>query len=280
MHSQKWTLSIQSILGDPTCDSRWIDFLKKARLHKNIKQLRAFTNAVLLHKIDNRELLTSGITLLNISTSLKDRESYSRLYGIDRYDQTLSNIISICKANKELNNPVDIKILLRMDKPFADFYHSEPYLALTKYISSKAFSVLEEYDDYNGLVTAEDLPKGTKFIGSRSPNKDQPCYALYRTLQVLYDGTIQPCICRINRELWAGNIMEYNTIEDAWKNERFEKLRNDWWNKRIPDFCEACSHYLPMSSLIKAYKNERLRNKTFNYARRRLSKIKRVIAPH
>ena len=68
------------------------------------------------------------------------------------------------------------------------------------------------------------------------------------------DGTIQACTCRVDKSLWTRNIMEFTTLEDAWKNDKLEKIRMDWKNKGVlPKACTFCTHYAPYTQLSGYY---------------------------
>ena len=73
---------------------------------------------------------------------------------------------------------------------------------------------------------------------------------LYRKLQVLIDGTIQGCSCRVEPELWGNNIKKYSNLKDAWRDEKIEKIRNDWFKGKLKKCCRECSHYLPYTKLF------------------------------
>ena len=81
--------------------------------------------------------------------------------------------------------------------------------------------------------------------------KNTPCYALYRKLQILVDGTIQGCSCRIEPELWGGNIKNYKTLHEAWNDKKIEEIRNNWFSGKLKKCCTQCSHYEPYTNLTK-----------------------------
>ncbi len=273
--NKKHTVSIHAISGDPTCHDNFALFLRLARQNKNIGTLRAITNGVLLNKFILKSLLTN-ISVLDISTSLVDRESYYRLYGVDKYVQVLDNIRNVCTANSSINNPADIHLLLRIDKPFSKFFESPLYSELKDKVTS--IKTLDRYDSFDGVVKKEDLPKGSDFVGKRAIDQKVSCSAFYRSLQILHDGTIQLCTCRIKPELQANNIVTYKSIEAAWKNEKFEKLRDNWQNGKIPECCVECTHYHPATNLIPAYKNQLFTPRVIRKVKRTVKYLPRKIA--
>lgn len=243
--------SLTPILGEASADPKWLELVKEAVSYPNIDSVSCFTNAILLDRFGYNEILTSGLHTINISTALGSREQYKRLYGKDKYETVLNNIIGMLKENNRLGNPVLIRLFLRIDKPFSNFTDSDVYRQLCDLIDADNFLTLDDaWDDFRGLISQDEIPKGHQFSPPIT-DKSKPCYALYRKLEVLTDGKIQACSCRVEPELWCGNIMDYDTIEEAWRNPELENLRASWHDGKIPDCCQACSHYEPYTNLIR-----------------------------
>jgi len=241
--------SIEPILGEISVHPEWIDLIKEARRYPNITDVSSYSNGILLHRFGFEEILTSGLTVLNISSCLSNREAYQRLYGFDKFDQVVANIIGLLKTNMKLGYPVDIHLMARIDKPHSDFFESDLYAELIRYIQPRKIFVEEEHwDDYRGIISKEGLPIGHTFRPTLE--KSRPCYALFRKLQVMIDGTIQACACRVEPELWGGSILDYETLGEAWSSNRLEEIRNDWFEGDLPNCCKTCSHYQPYTDLI------------------------------
>jgi len=245
--------SLSPILGEVSAHPDWLNLVKNIKKYKNIKTTSCFTNATLLHRHGFKEILLSGLDTMTISTALGNKEQYRRLYGIDMYEQVKSNIINILKKNNELNNPVEIYLALRIDKPYKKFFSSVVYKKIKSLIKPQNISILESWDDFRGIIKQEGLPKGHIFkkLKFNEERKSIPCYALYRKLQILTDGTIQGCSCRIEPELWGGNIKNYNNLHDAWNDKQIESIRNDWFKGKLKECCKQCSHYQPYTEIFR-----------------------------
>ena len=242
-------LSFGAILGEPTADKRWLTLIKRAREFNNINGVTLYTNAILMDNFGYDNIIKSGITVLNISTSIGNTDTYKRIYGTNDYNRVVNNIIGLLESNKMHGNAINISLLLRVDKPYDALYSSNDYKKIAKLIGDKKISILEKWDNYRGSVTVSHLPYGHK-LNKNTEEKKLPCYALYRKLQILYDGTIQGCSCRIEPELFCGNIKEYNTIEQAYRDPKLESIRNNWMDGDVPGCCQECTHYIPYTSLI------------------------------
>jgi len=242
--------SISPILGEVSADKRWLDFVREARSFPNITGVSCYTNGILLDRFGAEAILTSGLTNLALSTALGSSEQYIRLYGVDKYDRVVTNIFDLLETNARLGEPVSIHIELRIDKPFSTFYESEIYARLKTYLDDEDIRILDDgWDDFRGVISQSSLPKGHRLLDNVK-DKSVPCYALYRKLQVMIDGTLQACSCRVEPELWGGNILQYDTLADAWRDPAIEKLRTDWHAGHLSKCCQECTHYHPYTSLI------------------------------
>ena len=242
--------SLSPILGEITVDPRWLELVRHISSYDNITGVSCFTNAILLHRFDSEDILTSGLTQMTISTNLSSKERYQDLYGVDKYEIVLSNILNLLSKNQALGCPVQISLALRLDKPYEEFFKTEVYKSLLDLLPANSISILDDYwDDFKGLVEQRDLPSGQQFK-RQVAQPGVPCYALYRKLQVLVDGTIQGCSCRVEPELWTENILDHKSLGTAWKNQGLEKLRQNWLDGVIPSCCKTCSHYMPFTNLL------------------------------
>ena len=247
-------LSISPNLGEVSINSRWIDMIKKAKLTKGINNISSFSNAINFHRIGINKIIESGITNLEISTSLVDRESYKRLYGRDKYDQVLKNILDLLSENKRRGFPIDIYINLRVDLPIENFTKSKVYKDLTKYIEKNKISYLTDYDTWGGVINKNDIPIGAKLLSVKNNRGKPPCLQLYKTLYVNIDGTIQACKCIPHESLNTENILDHNSLHSAWRNKKYNKIRNNWENKNLlQEACVTCTHYMPYTKLISYY---------------------------
>ena len=247
-------MSITPTLGEVTVSKNWLDLVREVKQSKGVRYTSSYTNAINLHRFGSQAIIDSGLDVLEISTSLVDRESYKRIYGRDKYDQVLANITDLISLNKDLGYPMDIYLNLRIDLPEEVFFKSEVYKTLVKYMDKRKISFLKKYDNYGGVILPKDLPKGATMVSREINLGKPPCYQLYRQLMVNVDGTIQACTCRTDESLMTRNILEYSTLEAAWKNDKLEKIRNDWEKGVLPNACVTCTHYGSYKKIYNYYK--------------------------
>jgi radical SAM protein with 4Fe4S-binding SPASM domain len=66
-------------------------------------------------------------------------------------------------------------------------------------------------------------------------------------MQILMNGDIAVCSCRVSPELVTDNIFNHKDLMDYWRGGKIKKFREDWLNGKIPGICRGCNHYLPVS---------------------------------
>jgi|SaaInlStandDraft_3_1057020.scaffolds.fasta_scaffold25829_2 radical SAM protein with 4Fe4S-binding SPASM domain len=251
-------LSISPNFGEVSINRKWIDMIVKAKSINGINNISSFTNAINLHTIGIDRIVDSGISNIEISTSLVDRESYKRLYGRDKYDQVLKNILDLLSANKSKGSPIDIYINLRIDLPQENFEKSEAYKKIIKYIDKRKISYLTKYDTWGGVIKKDSIPKGATFISVKNNKGKPPCLQLYKTLYVKMDGTIQACKCVTHESLNTRNILDYSSIQSAWRNDKYDQIRKNWEEHDVlPEACITCTHYMKYTNLISYYSKKK-----------------------
>jgi len=249
-------ITLGSSHGDVLTCKSLLYIIKKITAIRNISGVSFYTNAVLLHKFNIEELIDLNITTINISTAIGSSEQFKRLFGTDCYDKTFNNIVELISCNNSKKNKVDINILLRVDKPFEKVKETDDYKTIEKYVGADKIEFSEDWDDWNGIITLDQLPIGHSFESGR-PVGIVPCYALYRKLEILIDGYVNTCTCRLSKELNVGNIFEAKTISEIWEGDELRSLRENWLSGNTPKICITCSHYIPATVLYKGIKRKR-----------------------
>lgn len=243
-----------STLGDPFTDKNLLEKIKLVKSYPSIGGITIYTNLIGLDNFNIRDFVRSGITGMAISATIGDSNMYKKLYGVDKYDKVVDNIINVLRVNEEFNRPIRIKLLIRIDHDFLPQLEAKKeFKEIRKYLSWNQIRVLsrKEWDDYNKVIKISNLPKGGRFV-KNIKNKKAPCAALYRKLQILQNGDISVCACRISPELVIDNIFNYTSLYDHWRGEKRESFRKRWLAGDIPSTCKGCTHYQPYTDIIKS----------------------------
>lgn len=235
-------LKFTPIVGDPLVDLKFIDKIKMAKETGVINYLYTYTNLIGLGNFKVEELIQSGIDKIDISTCLGGKEMYKRLYGVDQYENVMHNLRELFLENKKFGSPVKLEIIVRSDKPYKEMVEDFDYRYFVE-VYGYTPRIMENWDNWTGLITKKDLPKGQKFrkIGSM----EKPCSLFYRGLIILTNGEVGACWCRdMETQLIVGNIYK-NSLEEIWNGKKLKSLRKNWQEGRLPEVCKKCYQYTP-----------------------------------
>jgi len=245
-------ISILTSHGDITMCNKFGAYLALLASQRFCKGISFFTNAILLNRFDLGKLMKLPLHQVHFSFTVFE-EQFKRLRGVDAYHQTLANILEFARLNKQRWNRAVLSMLLANDKPFD--YQDADYRKLLSALGKKNIAIIEEWDDFNGLITVNDIPRGHGF----KPNiqdKKVPCYGLFRKMKILKDGEVAVCAVRVNPAFIIGNIFDYYSLRILWNGEAHRELIADWERGKLPEICKTCTHYHPVTKSYDSYNRQ------------------------
>jgi len=241
-------INLTPTVGEPLLDKKLVEKIEYARSKNNITDIWFYTNLIDLSHVTVRGLLLSGLSTLRISTCIKDSGTFEDIYNVNKYEQVINNIVNICEENSKLAFPIKIKLYLRIPKPFKNTLKSKDYKLISQLFNSNDIHIYDDmYDSWGGRITKDDLPYGNKIYQIHYDIEKEPCYELFRRIHVLYDGRVNFCICRdLNADFEIGNIHQ-NSLSEIWRGEKLNYIRNRWFKGIVPEMCQGCQRYKPVS---------------------------------
>jgi radical SAM protein with 4Fe4S-binding SPASM domain len=248
-------LMLIPVAGDPLLDPHILRRIDYARQFSNIKNISMITNCINLHEVGIKNLLTSGLNSIIVSTSGFDLELHEKIYRSKKAERMKSNLIDLLKINKELDNPCEIKIGLRTNQDIKEVISNKEFGEIAKL--SDGVDINYYFEDWSGAIKQSDLLNGMKIrpFSLLVLRRKAPCWMLYGSLHILSDGTVALCGCQElegDSDLVLGNIMD-NSLADIYRSEQAKQIRENWLNGgKIPDVCRKCRNYSPYTfSMLK-----------------------------
>lgn len=235
-------LRLESCVGDPLLDPNFIDRVRQARSHPEIKDIVTLTNGINLEKIDIDNLLGSGISTINISTGPWDEELYKSIYRSPCYQSMRSGVTRLLKKNAELTKPLNIGILFRTNLSMKKTLELADYQVIRKLPHRVEFNT--DFDTWLGNIEKKDLPGGMH-IRALSEMDKEPCYWLYDGPIIFVDGKVGLCGCRdfnADSELIIGSILE-SFLSELWQSQKTHQLRRRFFDGEFPHICKRCRNY-------------------------------------
>jgi MoaA/NifB/PqqE/SkfB family radical SAM enzyme len=241
-------LGLVPIAGDALLDPMILSRIEYARQLPNIKTLSIITNCINLHGVGAKNLLTSGLNSISISTSGFDLGMHEKVYRSNKAKKMKENVIELLTTNREIGKPCEITIGLRTSQSLQEVMSDAEFKNIGQL--SDEVGINYYFDDWAGAIKATDLLKGMKLrpFSLLILRKKAPCWMLYGGLAVLSDGTVAMCGCQElegDSDLVLGNIMD-KPLVDFYRSEQARTIRQNWFSGRsIPEICRHCRNYNP-----------------------------------
>lgn len=243
--------------GEPTLDPSLIERIQKVRSIKTATKISMITNAINLDKIGISDLLNSGINSITVSTSGFEKEMYTEVYGNDNYERMFENLVQLLSLNNATGNKVEVSVGLRSSKNIFKTTSTKDYSIISSLTNNITF--LHHYDDWNGQIQKSDLRGVMKF---RRGKKIQsvPCMLPMWSPNILEDGSVNFCSCRLHPDLIIGNIMD-EPLDKIFFGKKRHDLFFSFVNNSPPECCKNCKNYYPAYGIaLKSMKNNNIEN--------------------
>jgi radical SAM protein with 4Fe4S-binding SPASM domain len=237
------SVGLTPIVGDALIDPKFLERVRYVRSLPEIDRIFLTTNAILLDKHGIKEVLTSGLTSIMISTSGFEKASYKRIYRSPAYERMKENVTQLVEENAKLDAPLNIAICLRTDRPLEDVMRDPDFQPILKHNPTVDFAW--SYRSVGGRITREALPPQMQF--RKAGPKKEPCGSLYNGAMVLFDGTVVACACLAAMDavpdLKIGNVLE-NDLLEIYAGEATRALRDQFRSSAtLNQTCANCDAY-------------------------------------
>lgn len=237
------SVELTPIVGDALIDPKFLQRVKYLRRLPEIDRIALTTNGILLDHFGIDEILNSGLTSINISTSGFDAESYRRIYRSSAYERMRDNVTSLVKKNAACSQPLNIWICLRTDRALENVMKDPDFAPILEHKPGIDFTW--SYTSAGGRVTRDILPEKMKL--RVPPAKKEPCVQLYNGPIVLPDGTVIACSCVAAMDsvddLKIGNVME-DSLLSIYTGEHMKNLRDQFRpGACLNKTCSGCDMY-------------------------------------
>jgi sulfatase maturation enzyme AslB (radical SAM superfamily) len=245
-------VSFSPTLGETFADKYSVQKIEAVR-DIGFDWIHTYTNASLFHKFGVENILRSGLTEIRISLAPPDEALYRRMYQNDTYQDVMNNIRDLLVAFQTLSDKTvrDVFIEFRADRDLAACQALPDYQS---YIAPHAgpgvhINAMTHFDGWSGAITEADLLPGmTMLEADKVGSKRLPCGRIF-ALQVLSDGTIRQCGCRVDTsvekdELVLGHIDEM-TLQEAFHSPKARRNVASFVKGNPIEVCRKCSWYHP-----------------------------------
>jgi hypothetical protein len=243
-------VGLSPLLGELFVDT---DALTKIRYlkTKNFDRIHVFTNASLFHKFGIENIIRSGLTAIHISIPPLEETAYRAIYRTSNYKRVRQNVKDLLQSFSRISDKTIkmISLEFRSDRPLQQIQSLPDYREYIQPFLTDGVhqDVWQNFDIWGGAIDSSNLVPGmgvrdTKLFGP----KRTPCWRIFM-LQVLADGTIRQCGCRIDPkaksdEMELGHISQM-TLREAYRSRRARKNVLSFITGKHLELCKHCTMY-------------------------------------
>jgi radical SAM protein with 4Fe4S-binding SPASM domain len=198
-------------------------------------------NPLLLKPAVARDLLGSGIALLNISLDGHDDASFERIRGVpNAFEKSKANLLEFLKLKVELG--VKTHVALSM----IDFsMNRESIEHLKKYWES--VPGIDEFAAKEFKVWNGDAADVNKLADKRVDNAElkkthcrATCNVPWEKMSLAWDGDVLPCCYDYDKKYVLGNVKN-KTMAEMWNGPEMQALRKEFLDNDVKNpLCRSC----------------------------------------
>ena len=206
-----------------------------ARLIKNVR-IAVITNGSKLTPERSKPMILMEIEAIEISVDASDKQTYEKLRPGLKFKTLLKNIDYMVNYRNEIKSKTKI-IVSFIDNP----KEIDPN-AVEAFWQDKVDNVIRRKYLTYGQISEENCSEETYL----SPDKRVPCPYPFERMVILASGYVTFCNFDVDKKdsYYLGNI-HYQTIEEIWRNKKFEEWRNLIINRqfeKVP-LCAKCNDW-------------------------------------
>ncbi len=236
------SVGLTPIVGDALIDKQFLKRVKYLRAQKAIDRIWLTTNAILLDTHGVVEVLSSGISGINISIAGFDEAMYERVYRSKSYKRVLRNVRLLLEKNSGTVKRIPITLSLRPDRPLNEVVKTPDFQDILQFKPQLDFTW--SFTTANGRITRAMLPAAMQ-LRSLEKKRD-PCVQLYNGPIILPDGTVMACSCvaaiDAQNDLGIGNILS-SDLMTLWTSQKLKDIREGFVTGALNATCNGCDMY-------------------------------------
>ncbi len=198
--------------GEPLMHPHYIDMAKYAK-KAGVKRVTSFTNVILLDDTYARNLLDTGIDLLELSIDAASEKLYQQFRGTNYFQTVVKNAINLIRLRNSGGYQTRI-IVSAVDCPE---FQEEKETFLNYWNKLADMTIVRPYHTYGGRLAP---------IGDQDRSKVVPCAQLWTRFSINPWGQVNACFNDWADHDLVGDLNDPDqTIARIWQNDKFQAIR-------------------------------------------------------
>ncbi|HEX5215328.1 MAG TPA: radical SAM/SPASM domain-containing protein [Vicinamibacterales bacterium] len=207
--------------GEPFLDKKLVDKVRYAK-QKGIKEVGMISNGSLITEEIAAGMIDAGLDAINISVDAAGKEVFERTRLNLEYDTVINNIRTLARLRRERGrtHPKLILSFVRQDN------------------SADEQAFIDEWSKIADKVHITDLHNWAGTLNAKS-DVQYPCYRLWLTFTVLWDGRVSLCCADFDGRNVLGDLRT-STIQEIWNSPLYRAARRQHLETGGPEICRSC----------------------------------------
>jgi hypothetical protein len=207
--------------GEPFLDKQLVEKVRYAK-SKGIAEVGMISNGSLITEEIARGLIDAGLDAINISVDAAGKEVFESTRIHLNYDTVIDNIRTLARLRNESKrtHPKLILSFVRQDN------------------SADEQAFIAEWSKIADKIHITDLHNWAGTLNAKS-NVQFPCYRLWLTFTVLWDGRVSMCCADFDGRHIFGDVRT-QTIAEVWNSPLYRAARREHLESGGPGICRTC----------------------------------------
>ena len=207
--------------GEPFLDKQLVEKVRYAK-SKGIKEVGMISNGSLITEDIARGMIDAGLDAINISVDAAGKEVFESTRIHLNYDTVINNIRTLVRLRNE-SGRTHPKLILS-------------FVRQNNSADEQAF--IAEWSKVADKIHITDLHNWAGTLNEKT-NVQFPCYRLWLTFTVLWDGRVSMCCADFDGRHIFGDLRT-QTIADVWNSAMYRAARREHLESGGPGICRTC----------------------------------------
>jgi sulfatase maturation enzyme AslB (radical SAM superfamily) len=207
--------------GEPFLDRQLVEKVRYAKA-RGIAEVGMISNGSLITEEIARGMIEAGLDAINISVDAAGKDVFERTRLNLDYDTVIGNVRNLVRIRAELGRrrPRLILSFVRQDN------------------SADEQAFIREWSQVADKIHITDLHNWAGTLHGRS-DVQYPCYRLWQTFTVLWDGRVSLCCADYDGRNVLGDLRT-STIAQVWNSKPYRAVRRQHLESGGPEICRTC----------------------------------------
>ena len=207
--------------GEPFVDRRLVEKIAYAK-DRGIPEVGVISNGSLISDEIARGIVKAGLDAINISVDASGKTVFEETRIGLKYDKVIANIEGIVRLKKELGRARP-KLILSFVRQ-GDGAEERAFIEHWRVVADK--------------IHITDLHNWAGTLNTRA-DVHFPCYRLWLTFTVLWDGRVSLCCADFDGRHILGDLRT-STIAQVWNSPAYRAVRRQHLESGGPEICRSC----------------------------------------